>query len=846
MPRLDNKVAIVDIETTGPNISDGDRIIQIGAIIISNGAIVNTYTMLINPDRDIPDHIVKLTGIEAKDVANAPKFQSVASLWYERLKDCVFVAHNLGFDLRILKESFAEFNLDFSPIALDSVILSKIMVPKAKGFNLTDLSNHFNFDYSEAHDALSDALITADIINQLARMVPQIPIETLENMKKFIKHMNHDELLFFNHPERFLLNTELHDYIESEKMHPYDKESKYEGMLAEYIQDEWSRQPHLIVEDRDRPLDKSVIFNQIIQNKADDYIISFPSLKELNYWSIYMEEHLNIDLALLKSKQHYLDLNELDNFIQYYKFEKSNQQELLVIAATIHWLSQSEFADYSEINKELSIKSLLNKHKFNNPNKLIHENFEKARRHAMGHRVVLTNDLNLLSLIHQVNDSTNFIFDRKLIIMDLPSLYESSQYFMSHHVEISALISYVMSTYDELNQLYSRGELTNNITRLLQSIRDQTNAVIKLVSHWMDEQLVSKPTHSQDELDFYMDVESMQAIEILKLLKEIRHKLNHLKISFNHEIENFKLISYRISLIEDLIEKIDNIVKDNTTDSFLMINARNINRKYYNIILTRKPLVIHEDKYNWLNNFKYSLLVSPGNYYNQELTGIATWLKLNESHKYIKLPTIRHRPSNKIYFPIEYLQDVKEKDRLKDLVDFVNNENKKLSNRLIILLPNQELVVNSYKQFIQCDVLAKDYHIFAQSVTGSMNRIRRRIQETDKSIVIIKEKTFTKLFWEKNFEETTVILYNLPFNSPEKVEIKATYDYLVKRHPDFQLFDDLLLTQMNQRLKELVYFTSEHFCNFHFYLFDIRIYSKYYSKKVIESIAPMLEIVIES
>lgn len=845
MPRLDNKIAIVDIETTGPNISDGDRIIQIGAIIISNGTIVNTYSMLINPDRDIPDHIVKLTGIEAKDVANAPKFQSVASLWYERLKDCVFVAHNLGFDLRILKESFAKFDLDFSPVALDSVILSKILVPKAKGFNLTDLSNHFNFDYKEAHDALSDALITADIINQLARMVPQIPINTLDSMKRFIKHMNHDELLFFNHPERFILNTELHDYLEPKRSTVNKDENKYETTMAEFIQDEWSRQAHLIIEDLDRPLEKSIIFNQIKQNKNENYIISFPNLKALNFWNDYMEKHLGLDIAILKSKQHYLNLNKFEDFLQHYNFEKSNQQELMIIAATIHWLSYSEFADYSELNKELSIKSLLNKHEYIDSNYSTHQNFERARNHAMKQAVLLTNDLNLLSLVHQENDLTEFIFDRKLIIMDLSSLYQSSQHFMRSPIEISGLISFVMSTYDELNQLYSRGELTNSINRLLQSIRDQTNAIIKLVSDLMDEQMNHKPSHIQDELELYIDVESMQAVEILSLLKDIRSKLNNLKTIIENEKDYLKLISYRLSIMHGFINKLDDITRSINKESFSVINARSINNKYYNITYTKKPVVITKEDSNWLNRFNHTLLVSPGNYYQQELSGISTWLKLNESHKYIKLPSTKHIPSSIIHFPIEYLQEVKEKDRLKDLVEFVSTEKEKMPSRLIILLPNQELVVNSYKTFIQNEDLAEDYHIFAQSVTGSMNRIRRRVQEADQSIVIILEKTFTKLFWGENFEETTVILYNLPFNSPDNVEVKAQFDYMTKIQPYFQLFDDLLLPQMSHRLKELIHYTSEYFSKYHFYLFDSRIYSKYYSKTVNESIAPMIEIVIE-
>lgn len=58
-----NKVAVVDIETTGPHYEEGDRIIQIGAIIIENGQITARHSMLLNPEIQIPDQIIQLTGI---------------------------------------------------------------------------------------------------------------------------------------------------------------------------------------------------------------------------------------------------------------------------------------------------------------------------------------------------------------------------------------------------------------------------------------------------------------------------------------------------------------------------------------------------------------------------------------------------------------------------------------------------------------------------------------------------------------------------------------------------------------------------------------------------------------
>ncbi|XJS11590.1 exonuclease domain-containing protein [Aerococcaceae bacterium WGS1372] len=845
MPRLDNKIAIVDIETTGPNIDEGDRILQIGAIIISNGHVVNTYTMLINPERDIPDHIVKLTGIEDKDVANAPKFQSVASLWYERLKDCIFIAHNLGFDLRILKESFARFNLNFSPIALDSVILSKILLPTAKGFNLTDLSQHFNFDYNEAHDALSDALITADIINKLARKVLEIPSDTLDQMAVFIKQMKHDELLFFTQPELFMLNAELHDYLESPRVQSNGIEDKTKKIMSEFIDDEWSKNPHLVVEDSDKPIPNRLIFNQVILNSQEKYILSFPNLDELNFWANYIQESYSLDIALLKSSNHYLYKAKFDHYIKHYNFVKGNQQELLVIAATIHWLSQTKFADYSELNKELSIKSLLDKHDYFVPNKPIHKNFELARQHAMNYRILLTNDLNLLSIVKNSTYKTEFIFNRKLIIMNLSSLYSVSQYYTSAQVEISGLISLIMSIYDEINQLHSREDTTILVNRILQSMKDQTHSVIDIISLLFDEEMDYEESHKQDEVDLYLDLESIHAIQILNFLKHIQSKLMDLKKIINKEKDSFKLIGYRLSMIQKFIDILKNILSDNNTELFIIINATRINGKYYNIQISQKSVVINEHQLNWMDEFSQVLLISAGNYYNQQLSGQSTWLNLPVSYKYIKLPSLNNAQSYPIYFPSEYVQSSNNNERLFDLINFITKEKEKISGSIIILFPNQDLVVEGYKQFVNNGELSTDYHIFAQSITGSLNRIRRRLNETDNSIVILREKTFTQLFWEDNCEETTVILFNLPFDSPENIDIQAKFNFMQKEHSEFQLFDNLLLPQMTQRLKELMHYTNEHYSNNLFYIFDNRLYSKYYSKSIIDEITPMIEIEIK-
>ena len=204
-------------------------------------------------------------------------------------KDCVFIAHNLGFDLRILKESFERFDLDFNPVALDSVVLAKIIVPTAIGFNLTDLSRHFNLEYSEAHDAYSDALITVDIVSELAKIAKKIPIETLSRMEPFLRNLRYNEIEFFTNPDKFILN-EIVSVKRTEVNLEGENLPKQNLTLSEFINEKWQTHPFAVLEDTHRPIPYDVIFNETIL-KEGRHLLSFPTLDESNYWNDLIVNH---------------------------------------------------------------------------------------------------------------------------------------------------------------------------------------------------------------------------------------------------------------------------------------------------------------------------------------------------------------------------------------------------------------------------------------------------------------------------------------------------------------------------------------------------------------------------
>lgn len=93
----DQDYVVVDIETTG-GWASGDRITEIGAVRIRNHEVIEEWHSLINPQRSIPSHISRLTGITNDMVRDAPVFAEIADSFMTFMGDGIFVAHNVNFD----------------------------------------------------------------------------------------------------------------------------------------------------------------------------------------------------------------------------------------------------------------------------------------------------------------------------------------------------------------------------------------------------------------------------------------------------------------------------------------------------------------------------------------------------------------------------------------------------------------------------------------------------------------------------------------------------------------------------------------------------------------------------
>jgi len=162
---------VLDTETTGLSPKSGHRILEIGCVeLIDHMPTGEVYHQYINPERDIPEEVIKVHGITEDRVANEPVFASIAEKFLDFIKDSTLVIHNAEFDMGFINAELERLGKAAIPMSqsLDTVRIARSKFPGAK-VNLDALCSKFNIDNTNRtyHGALLDADLLAKVYLEL-------------------------------------------------------------------------------------------------------------------------------------------------------------------------------------------------------------------------------------------------------------------------------------------------------------------------------------------------------------------------------------------------------------------------------------------------------------------------------------------------------------------------------------------------------------------------------------------------------------------------------------------------------------------------------------------------------
>ena len=155
---------VIDFETTGLSPGDGDRTIEVGAVLVSNCQIVDRFQSLMNPGMRISGFIEEYTGITNRMLSKAPTIKDVMNKLKVFLAHHHLVAHNASFDSRFLDAELGRINHKRKNEFVCSMLTSRRLYPDAPNHQLETLVRYKNLKTDGVHHrALADAEMTAHL-----------------------------------------------------------------------------------------------------------------------------------------------------------------------------------------------------------------------------------------------------------------------------------------------------------------------------------------------------------------------------------------------------------------------------------------------------------------------------------------------------------------------------------------------------------------------------------------------------------------------------------------------------------------------------------------------------------
>ena len=186
---LDNTYVVFDLETTGFNAAGGDSIIEIGAVKLKNGEIIEKFDRLIKPPNPISKRITNVTSITNEMVSDCPNEEETVKEFINWVNDLPMVAHNAKFDTSFIEQAYKKYNLgEYDNTVIDTLALSRLIDQDATRHGLSAITKRYDVEFDEEshHRGDYDALATALVFHKMLKKLASINIFTINDLNKLV------------------------------------------------------------------------------------------------------------------------------------------------------------------------------------------------------------------------------------------------------------------------------------------------------------------------------------------------------------------------------------------------------------------------------------------------------------------------------------------------------------------------------------------------------------------------------------------------------------------------------------------------------------------------------------
>ena len=333
----EEEFVVFDIETTGLN-SHTNKIIEIGAVKIKAGRIIDRYSQLINPGISIPYHITEITSITNEQVANQPKIDEVIGKFVDFIGDAVLVAHNAPFDMGFIKRDIKEYlNIDLENSVIDTLQMARDLFPDFKKYGLGDLNKSLGLALEKHHRAVDDSQATANMfiiflekykekgieylkdinkgfevnVKKQSLKNSMVQVKTQEGLKNMYKLVSEGHIKYFGNKKaripKSVLKENREGLIVGSSLSAHFMNS---GELVElYLRHDLEKLEETAkFYDYIELLPKST-YNELIEKEGTGSLASYDEVEKMNKYFYDLGKRLGI-LVTASSNVHYLDENE--------------------------------------------------------------------------------------------------------------------------------------------------------------------------------------------------------------------------------------------------------------------------------------------------------------------------------------------------------------------------------------------------------------------------------------------------------------------------------------------------------------------------------------------------------